>query len=108
MYVFEDGFGIKVGYTIGPVPKRIGELQTGNPRRITVVAEIGSATIELEELLHSKLNEWNITGEWFAWGPLVAQAPARRLRQLASQRWRVTTHGPSLSIRRTGDRQVPA
>jgi hypothetical protein len=100
VYVLEDGFGIKVGYTIGPVAKRIGELQTGNPRRITVVAEIGSATIELEELLHSKLNEWNITGEWFARGPLVAQAASAGgfgnwLRALAGDHpWPIVVHSP--------------
>lgn len=76
VYVLEDGFGVKVGYTSGPVAKRVGELQTGNPRRIAVLAEIGNATYELEEMLHSKLNEWNIGGEWFARGPLVSHATA--------------------------------
>lgn len=100
VYVLEDGFGIKVGYTNGSVAKRIGELQTGNPRRITVIAEIGSATPELEDHIHSKLNEWNITGEWFARGPLVAQAASEGgfeswLRKLAGEHdWPIAVHPP--------------
>jgi Meiotically up-regulated gene 113 len=98
--VLADGVGIKIGYTNGPVAKRIGELQTGNPRRITVVAEIGRATIELEALLLSKLNEWNIIGEWFARGPLLSQAASAGgfgswLRKLVGDEdWPITVHPP--------------
>jgi hypothetical protein len=100
VYILEDGFGIKVGYTNGSVAKRIGELQTGNPRRITVIAEIGSATSELEDHIHTKLNEWNITGEWFARGPLVAQAASAGgfenwLRKLVGDaEWPIAVHPP--------------
>jgi hypothetical protein len=100
VYVLEDGFGIKIGYTTGPVARRIGELQTGNPRRITVIAEIGRATVELEALLLSRLNEWNITGEWFARGPLVAQAASaggfgKWIRTLIGENdWPIIVHPP--------------
>jgi hypothetical protein len=85
------------------VAKRIGELQTGNSRRITIIAEMSDASPALEARIHSKLDEWNVTGEWFARDQLVAQAAAAEgfgpwLRRLA------TTSGPSLSIRRTDER----
>jgi hypothetical protein len=100
VYVLEDGSGVKIGYTNGPVAKRIGELQTGNSRRITLVAEMSNATPELEALIHSKLDEWNVTGEWFARDQLVAQAAAVGgfgpwLQRLAgSDDWPVTVHPP--------------
>ena len=72
VYLLEDGFAIKIGFTYGPVAKRIGELQTGNPRRITTIAELPNAPIELEYELQSKLNEWNVSGER---GPLVRKQP---------------------------------
>ncbi|MFT3851958.1 MAG: GIY-YIG nuclease family protein [Ilumatobacteraceae bacterium] len=100
VYVLEDGSGIKIGYTQGPVAKRIAELQTGNSRRITTIAEAHNATPELEALLHAKLSEWNVTGEWFARDHLVAQAAAAGgfgvwLQRLAGHdRWPVTVHPP--------------
>jgi hypothetical protein len=74
VYLLEDGFGIKVGYTNGPVAKRVSDLQTGNSRRITSIAEILNATLATETLLHSILNEWNVNGEWFAREPVIVQA----------------------------------
>jgi hypothetical protein len=100
VYVLEDGSGIKIGYTGGPVAKRIGELQTGNSRRITIIAAMSNATADLEALIHSKLDEWNVTGEWFARDHLVAQAAAAGgfgpwLRRLAEDEdWPVTIHPP--------------
>jgi Meiotically up-regulated gene 113 len=100
VYVLEDGSGVKIGYTNGPVAKRIGGLQTGNSRRITIIAEMSDATPALEALIHSKLDEWNVTGEWFARDQLVAQAAAAEgfgpwLRRLAGDdEWPVTVHPP--------------
>lgn len=48
VYRLEDGFGMKVGYTDGPVAKRVAGLQTGNSRKITSIAEILGATLETE------------------------------------------------------------
>ena len=85
--------------TGGPVAKR-SELQTGNSRRITTIAEMSNATADLEALIHSKLDEWNVTGEWFARDHLVAQAAAAGgfgpwLRRLAGDEdWPVTVHPP--------------
>ncbi len=98
VYVLEDGFGIKVGYTTGQVAKRIAELQTGNSRKITTLVEIFKATPELEAMLHRELNEWNITGEWFERGPVIARATAAGgleawlKRLLGSADWPVIVH----------------
>jgi hypothetical protein len=76
VYVLEDGFGTKIGYTDRPVAKRVLDLQTGNSRKITHDAEILDATPEVEAKLHSALNEWNVTGEWFARDRVIARAAA--------------------------------
>lgn len=100
VYVLEDGFAIKVGFTDGPVAKRIAGLQTGNPRTITVIAEIGGATADTEALLHRALGEWNVKGEWFARDAIVAHAAAaggfKRFLEsvLETPGWTVVVHPP--------------
>jgi hypothetical protein len=74
VYVIEDGFGIKVGHTTGPVAKRIAGMQTGNPRPISVIAEIHGASTAVEAHLHNKLAQWSLTGEWFDRAKLMAMA----------------------------------
>lgn len=76
------------------------QLQTGNSRPITTIAEIGAATPELEELIHAALEEWNISGEWFARTPLMSQmadagGAERWLQHLAGAAdFPVTVHPP--------------
>lgn len=100
VYVLDDGFGIKIGYTSGPVAKRIGELQTGNPRKIRTIAEIGRATPDLEESIHNLLDEWNVTGEWFARDPIFTQVAGAGgfrtwlLALVTDADWPVTVHPP--------------
>ncbi len=61
---------------------------------------MSNATPELEALIHSKLDEWNVTGEWFARDQLVAQAAATGgfgpwLQRLAGgDEWPITVHPP--------------
>lgn len=73
VYVIEDGIAVKVGFTSGAVAARIKDLQTGNPRRISVIAEIANATEETEAALHRALNTWHVSGEWFARDAVVDQ-----------------------------------
>jgi hypothetical protein len=99
VYLLEDGFGIKVGYTNGPVAKRVAELQIGNSRKITSIAEILDATPETEALLHSVLNEWNVTGEWFAREPVIVQAGVAGgfdawLKKVLGADWPMIIHPP--------------
>lgn len=76
VYLLDDGHGIKVGWTTGPVAARLNALQTGNSRRIGVLAEIRNAENALESHLHDVLGEWNIGGEWFARSPLLRRITA--------------------------------
>ncbi len=76
VYILDDGIAFKVGYTSGTVAVRIQGMQTGNPRRIMTVAEIANATEDTEAALHVALNDWNVSGEWFDRGPVVAQITA--------------------------------
>jgi hypothetical protein len=100
VYVLEDGFGIKIGYTSGAVAKRVLDLQTGNSRKITQIADIFNATPEVEALLHRALNEWNVTGEWFARDRVIARAVAAGgfeplLRELLGvEDWPIHIHPP--------------
>lgn len=65
VYVLDDGFAFKVGITSSPVAVRVQALQTGNPRRISVVAEIANADPGVESAIHDELHAANISGEWF-------------------------------------------
>jgi len=100
VYVLEDGFGIKIGYTSGAVAKRVLELQTGNSRKLTQIADILDSTPEVEAKLHSALNEWNVTGEWFARDRVIARAAAAGgfeplLKNLLGvEHWRINIHPP--------------
>ena len=57
-----DGLGMKIGFTTGPLYKRVRELQTGNPRVIRPVAEITNAGEGVERALHTALARWNTLG----------------------------------------------
>lgn len=64
VYVLESGPFVKIGFTAGPVSKRLAALQTGSPIAITVLAEIqGSA--QLERALHARFANLRGSGEWF-------------------------------------------
>lgn len=74
VYIVTDEHGIKIGYTSGPVAKRIAGLQTGNPRTIYALVTIHGATGEVEAKLHTAFAEHQGIGEWFKWPPLIALA----------------------------------
>ena len=74
VYLLDDGFGIKIGYTSGSVAKRIGELQTGNPRRILTLAEIANVDVNVEVHLQEVASAWNVGGEWYDQQQLVLAA----------------------------------
>lgn len=61
---------VKVGMTGDrSIQNRLKALQTGNPRKLFLETAIGFPTIELaqtaERLIHNKLREWRVEGEWF-------------------------------------------
>jgi len=57
------GYGVKVGYSVNP-EARVGELQTGNPRQLHLLAKV-RGTREDERALHAKYIQYNLIGEWF-------------------------------------------
>jgi hypothetical protein len=56
-------WGVKVGYSVNP-EKRVTELQTGNPRILSVIGKI-KGTPDDEKRIHSKYMKYNLIGEWF-------------------------------------------
>lgn len=85
LYVITDGSGAhKVGLSISP-EKRLRQLQTGSPRRLTLVRASETPfdePVEVEAYAHWLLREALELGEWFnvtadaAWVALVAAADA--------------------------------
>jgi len=73
VYFIQEGKGsygyIKIGKS-NNVDKRLDSLQTGNPRKLTLMASIKCKTpndaLRLEKKLHIKFKKENIRGEWFS------------------------------------------
>ena len=65
----ESGGPIKIGYTAN-VSNRIKELQTGYPDALKLLLAI-PGNINNEQVLHSKLKEYRLHGEWFKPVPAV-------------------------------------
>ena len=65
VYIVTDGHAVKIGFTSKTVKERVAQLQTGNPRPITVLSAF-SGTIADEQRIHAALSENNVSGEWFA------------------------------------------
>ena len=74
VYIVEDGLAVKIGYTAGPAASRVDDLQTGNPRLISVIATISGASDIVELHLHHEFAKWNVRGEWFDRSNLLALA----------------------------------
>jgi len=78
VYVIQAGeYGpVKIGFTANPFA-RLSELQTGNPFPLRVVAAefIGDrrSASELESIIHNKLSEFRLKGEWFAFNEQVRE-----------------------------------
>lgn len=49
---------------------RVADLQTGNPRLIRTVAEVGSAGPDAEKHVQAEFDQWARRGEWFERAPL--------------------------------------
>lgn len=78
IYVLQSGdtFYYKIGLTSGSVKKRIAELQTGNPFRITarLVHPVQNMKIA-EDILHRRYFQKRGLGEWFYFGPSFLYDP---------------------------------
>jgi hypothetical protein len=63
VYCITDGTAVKIGYSLKP-EARVGELQTGNPRRLRLLATVEGTPTD-ERNLHVKYLHLNILQEWF-------------------------------------------
>ena len=65
IYFVTDGTAIKIGYSIdGQVKRRIGKLQTGNPRPLRLLATC-TGSRRTERRLHRRFSSSHLRGEWF-------------------------------------------
>lgn len=65
IYVIEGAQGYyKIGYTRGPVGKRLRELQTGNPVKLRIEMTL-TGTERDEQRLHKVFSDKRTVGEWF-------------------------------------------
>lgn len=98
VYIVTDEHGLKIGYTSGPVAKRIAGLQTGNPRTIYALVTIHGAAPEVEATLHNEFAVHQGIGEWFNWPPLIALAleaggwDAFLRNHLGEGEWQIVVH----------------
>lgn len=71
VYAITDGTHHKIGVADDPM-KRLRELQTGNPRQLTLVFYVrlpGVHAYELERSAHARLgSDMRAVGEWFSCG----------------------------------------
>jgi hypothetical protein len=76
-YAIWDGCALKIGKCAGHPQVRLRELQTGNPRRLQLLAW----TVELTERdAHRKLSSERLRAEWFA-------VSIKTLTEVASWTW---------------------
>lgn len=65
IYFIRAGRNVKIGYTAGDPQRRLRGLQTGNVRRLQLLAAIPGG-IEDEQRLHERFARYRISGEWFS------------------------------------------
>ena len=62
-YLLTDGESIKIGtFTEGKIERRLSMLQTGNPRKLKVLA---TSANNIEKLCHYEFEHLNVLNEWF-------------------------------------------
>lgn len=66
LYFIELGAGgpIKIGYTASHAAKRMKQLQTGQPERLSLLGTI-PGSLDDEGSLHEELRGYRVGGEWF-------------------------------------------
>lgn len=72
VYLISDGTALKVGKTTTHPTQRIGSLQTGNPRLLSLLAFFEVSDVNIVELtLHKKFISLNVLGEWFTHDQMI-------------------------------------
>lgn len=59
-----DIIRVKIGFTTGPVEKRLKALQTGSPVELQIITS-HPGTMEDERSLHQRFADYCVGGEWF-------------------------------------------
>lgn len=61
-------YAVKIGVSKSP-EKRLKVMQTGNPRKLKVAAQLGpfskAEAYRLERQMHQNFSRWRLVGEWF-------------------------------------------
>lgn len=67
-YLITDGEYQKIGVSASKVDKRLQSIQTGNPRRISIVAkyQVKTDMFYVEKQLHKLFATERVNGEWFS------------------------------------------
>lgn len=71
VYLVKGGQRIKIGYS-GDIRCRLHDLQVGSPVVIEFVGAIVGASPATERELHARFAEYHAHGEWFEYGPRLA------------------------------------
>lgn len=66
VYCISDGTAVKIGKTINHPSNRVASLQTGNPRKLELLATIEANDVAAAEVeMHAKFGHLSVLGEWF-------------------------------------------
>lgn len=69
IYFISDGEFLKIGITSGRVKNRIVALQTGNPKKLSIISSVSIndelSALKIERIIHSIFKEHRASGEWF-------------------------------------------
>ena len=60
----EETHAIKIGFTSGPIEKRLNSLQTAHPYKLQLLATV-PGTPDYEKSLHERFASFRLEGEWF-------------------------------------------
>ena len=63
IYFIWDGDHVKIGTSVNPIP-RLKSLQTGNPRKLEILATMIGGR-DTEKSLHDQFSHLRVSGEWF-------------------------------------------
>ena len=60
----EKTHAIKIGFTSGPIEKRLASLQTAHPYKLRLMTTLSGA-VAYEKSLHERFTQFRLEGEWF-------------------------------------------
>ncbi|RPI71428.1 MAG: helicase, partial [Geobacteraceae bacterium] len=60
----EKTHAVKIGFTSGPIEKRLASLQTAHPYKLQLLAAL-AGTVAYEKSLHDRFAKFRLEGEWF-------------------------------------------